>query len=269
MFRTLATIWRDNWQWKRQTFLIGYYNLKKQFAGTALGWVWLLVKPTVYAVCFWFTLYIGLRSGRDVGEAPYILWLVAGIWNWFFMQGVLGAGSDVLTHYKYLVKKIKFPICCIPTIYMTTQLITQLVLIAVQVVIYFVCGQPLDIHLIQLPFLIALMYCFWYLVSLSFSLLSAMSRDFAKLIQALSAPFFWISGVIFNVANIDNAAIQMVFNFNPIYTFVQGFRGALYYRTWIWEDPTMCLAFVAVFVATMLFTAFLYHRLDEEVQDAL
>ena len=91
---TLATILKDNWEWRKQIGRLALFDLVKKSRGAVLGWAWFFIKPAMYIFCFWFALEIGLRAGNsDAGAPPYILWLCAGLIPWFFMQDMLGAGS--------------------------------------------------------------------------------------------------------------------------------------------------------------------------------
>ena len=111
------------------------------------------------------------------------------------------------------------------------------------------------------------MFVFWDMVSILFSQLSAMSKDVANLMHAMSTPFFWLSGVIFNVQSIPIDWIQAILYLNPITFFTSAYRGAFYGHTWFWEDPVMLGGFVLVFVATLM--AIIYKKLHEEVADVL
>lgn len=271
MFKTLLGIIRDNWQWRKQIRRLSGFELVKQTRGAAFGWAWLFIKPAIYIFCFWFALDIGLRSGRNLGAdaPPYILWLVAGIIPWFFMQNMLGRGVDVLHRYTYLVNKIKFPLSCISTVYVTAVMAIQLVLQVALLVIYFGCGMPIDPHLLQVPVLIVLMFIYWDLFSILFSQLSAISSDVANLMKALSTPFFWLSGVIFNVDTIKIGWMQIILMYNPVTIFIKAFRDALYYQTWVWEDPRLCFGFAVVFVVTLVCAVLAYRTFNEEVSDVL
>ena len=243
----------------------------KKSRGAVLSWAWFFIKPAMYIFCFWFALEVGLRvgSGGAEGGAPYILWLCAGIIPWFFMSDMLGAGVDVLHRYPYLVNKVKFPISAISSVYALATMFVQLMLQAVLLLIYFLCGMPLDIHLLQVPLLLILMLMFWIAASIMFSQLSAISKDFANLMKAFSTPFFWLSGVIFNVQSISVDWIQTLLAFNPITFFVTSFRNAYYDSVWFWEDPRMTGGFVVVFVVTIIVMALVYKRFNEEVPDVL
>lgn len=267
---TLATILKDNWEWRGQIKRLAIFELKKQSRGAALGWGWFYIQPLVYIFCFWFAIEVGLRASHAAaGDAPFILWLAAGIVPWFFMKDMLGGGVDVMHRYPYLVNKVKFPISAISSIYTLASMILQLLIQVIIVVVYFLCGQGLDWYLLQVPILLVVMYGFWFFFSLLMSPLCAMSKDMKNLMSALSTPFFWLSGVLFNVNTIDNVLIQTVLYFNPITFFVTGFRAALYDKFWIWEDPMLCIGFMVVFVFTAALALMVYKRTNQEVADVL
>ena len=267
---TLATILKDNWEWRPQILKLAVFELRKKSRGAALGWAWFFIKPIVYIFCFWFALDLGLRASQSVsGQAPYILWLTAGLIPWFFIKDILGGGIDVYNRYPYLVNKIKFPLSAISNVYVLAMMIIHLLLEVMLFAMYFACGQPVDLYLLQVPVLIVLMYAFWVLFSIFMSPLCAMSKDVKNLMGTLSTPFFWLSGVLFNVKTIDIDIIQTALYFNPITFFVTGFRDALYDKVWVWEDPMLVIGFVVVFMMTLIAALVTYKRTNEEVADVL
>lgn len=249
---------------------LAVFDLKKKSRGAVLSWAWFLIKPAMYIFCFWFALAVGLRVGNaDPSGPPYILWLTAGMIPWFFMQDMLGSGIDVLHRYSYLVKKMKFPLSGISTIYTSAAMIIELMLMLCLFIIYFACGQGLSIYLLQVPLLLVVMYMFWDMVSIMFSQLSAISKDFANFMHALSTPFFWLSGVLFDVQSIDIGWIQTILAFNPITFFVTSFRDAFYNQQWFWENTQMFGGFLIVCLVTLVVMLFLYKKFHKEVSDVL
>lgn len=271
MLSTLTTILRDNWEWRKQIGRLAIFELVKKSRGAVLSWAWFFIKPAMYIFCFWFALDVGLRvgSGGAEGAPPYILWLCAGLIPWFFMQDMLGAGIDVLHRYPYLVNKVKFPLSGISTIFTSATMLVQFMLMIVLFAIYFACGMPLDAYLLQVPILLLMMFVFWDIVSLLFSQLSAMSKDVANLMHAMSTPFFWLSGVIFDVNSIHIGWIQTILHLNPITFFVSAFRGAFYDKTWFWDNHVACAGFVIAFAVTLVLALLVYKKLNKEVADVL
>ena len=267
---TLGTIFKDNWKWRSQIVQLAVFDLKKQSRGAVLGWAWFFIKPTVYVFCFWFAIDIGLRASHaDPNGAPFVLWLTAGIIPWFFMRDMLNGGIDVYHRYSYLVTKVKFPLCGITSVFELSTLLLQLMYQVVLIAIYFLCGQPFDLCILQVPVILALMYVFWYFFSILMSPVCAFSRDVRNMMSSLSTPFFWLSGVIFQIHNIDIEWVQTALYFNPITFFVTAFRDAVYYRTWVWDDPMLLIGFAIVFVITAVLGLIVYRRTNKEVSDVL
>lgn len=265
----LIEILKNKWHWRQQIVNLGLFDLKKQSRGAVLGSLWFFAKPAVYIFVFWFALEIGLRAGGSSDGAPYILWLMAGLIPWFYMQDMINQGSDVFHRYSYLVNKIKFPLSGIPSIFNLSTFIIQLGLVAVLLVAFFLCGQQIDIHLIQLPIAMLLMLIFFDMFSLVTSLLSAISKDFLNLVKTLSTPLFWLSGIIFDVYSLGIDWLETILMFNPVTFFASMYRCAVYDQTWIWEKPEALIGFGVVFLITLMTTLVVYRRTREEVPDVL
>lgn len=267
---TLSEILKEQWEWRKQILSLGLFDLKKISAGAVLGPLWFFAKPAVYILVFWFALEIGLRSADQTGsDVPYILWLMGGLIPWFYIQEILGTGINIFKRYSYLVTKIKFPLAGIPTIFSISTFVIQLGLVVALLVVYFLCGQPLDLYLLQLPVALVLMFVFFNMFSLVTSLLSAISKDFMNLMKTLSTPLFWLSGIIFNVYNLQLPLVELVLMLNPITFIVTMYRCAVYDKMWIWDKPEAIVGFVVVFVVTLLVTLVIYRRTHEEVADVL
>lgn len=267
---TLSEILKEQWEWRKQILSLGLFDLKKISAGAVLGPLWFFAKPAVYILVFWFALEVGLRSADQTGsDVPYILWLMGGLIPWFYIQEILGTGINIFKRYSYLVTKIKFPLAGIPTIFSISTFVIQLGLVAALLVVYFLCGQPLDLYLLQLPVALVLMFVFFNMFSLVTSLLSAISKDFMNLMKTLSTPLFWLSGIIFNVYNLQLPLVELVLMLNPITFIVTMYRCAVYDKMWIWDKPEAIVGFVVVFAITLVVMLVIYRRTHEEVADVL
>ena len=269
---TLLSILKDNWEWRGQIFNLAIFDLKKKARGAVLGWAWLLIKPIMYMAVFCFALAIGLRGGGEPTEYPYFMWLISGLIPWFFMEEMIGSGSDALRKYSYLVNKTKFPISAISTIYALSGFIINIALVIILLIVYLIAGMKPTIYLLQIPLIMLLMFVFFVFFSILCSQLSAISRDFANMMKILCILLFWLSGIIFDTSGL----VEMGFGwfdaamlFNPVTFFCQAMRDATCLNTWFWSDPAFFGSFVAVFILTVVMAVFVYKRFHEEVADVL
>lgn len=269
MLSTLKYIVTSNWERRSQIWHLALLDVTKSTRGTALGWIWRLIKPAMYIFAFWFALQIGLRSGRMVGDYPYILWLMSGMIPWFYMQDMINSGANVYGRYPYLVNRIPFDLPCISTIHAIGQMIVELVLMIAVFVGCMVTGYGFSIYVIQVPLLLFLMLIFWTFFSMLMSPLTAISKDIRFAIGTFSTLIFWCSGVIFNLDTIGSSTVKAVLAWDPVTVFVTGFRAAFMDRYWIWERTDLMIPFAIVFVLTIVVAVFVQKRLGKVVSDAI
>lgn len=269
---TLAELGQGLTTWRSQVVALARNELDKSTKKTGLGWFWLFFQPTVYICCFWFALYIGIKSAKDgLNGTQYMLWLASGVIPWWFMRSSLRTAPSVLTGHSFLVNKVKFPLALIPVFSELSHFMLHIMLIAILTLGYFLVGGQLTIFFLQLPLLMLLMLVFFTGYSMLVGSLCAYSKDLANLLKALITPIFWLSGILFDVTTIDNSFVQTALLFDPVAFFVLGFRKVLsgVNSGWFWDDPLafgVCLAIVAF---TCALGVLLFSKLRRDLPDVL
>jgi teichoic acid transport system permease protein len=259
----------DHWEWRRQIWPLAILDLVKANRGAVLGWIWLLIKPLTYIGVFWFAIGFGLRAEGSTESYPYILWLSAGLIPWFFMQSMLGTGSNVYQRYNYLVNRVRFPLSVISSFYALSQLVILVASLFIMLLVAWVGGVAPTLYLLQVPLIVLLMLVFFIFWSIMTSPLSAVSKDFANLIGTLNLPIFWLSGIIFNVETLQIPIAQTLLHYNPVTFFVTSMRAAVCGEYWFWQRPETLLPFLGVFLLTALCALLVYSRMGNEVSDAI
>ena len=269
MLSTFRQIVLANWQWRSQTWRLAITEIQKQVRGAVLGWIWLLITPAVYVGVFWFALAVGLRTNSPVEGVPYIFWLTAAIVPWFFMSDMISGGSDVYHRYSYLVNRLRFPIPVISSFYVMAKFIIFLVTMVLVLVVMVVSGVAFSLYNLQFFLVAALMYLFWLTWSMWTSPLSALSKDFHNLLKALSTPFFWLSGILFDATRLSSPVLRWILAFNPVTFFASSYRAALCEHYWIWDRPQQYGPFLAVFLVLLVLAVRTQRRLGTVVADVL
>jgi len=241
----------------------------KTYRGSALGWLWALIKPSVTIFVYWFAFAIGLRASKSVNAFPFSLWLIAGILPWFYISEMLTQGTTTLKRYSYLVTKIKFPVSTIATFVSLSKFYVHLALTAIVIVIFIVFGYPVDVYYLQLPLYMALMFAFFTVWSMFAAPLSAISKDFANVVSSFVMAIFWMSGVMWDVNQIKIPWLSRLLLFNPVTFIATGYRNVFIYKRWFFQDSFALMAFGVTFTAMVLLTLFTYHRLRRDIADVL
>ena len=134
---------------RRLVFSLAKNDFKTKYAGSYFGTVWAFIQPIVTICVYWFVFGLALRNGADRG-VPFVLWLVAGLVPWFFIQEGLTGGTASLLEYNYLVKKVVFNIRILPVVKVFSAVFVHCFFIVIILVIYTCMGYPPDLYALQL-----------------------------------------------------------------------------------------------------------------------
>lgn len=267
--KTLLKIIKEHIKYKKQIFKLAKADLTKTYRGAALGWTWAIIKPAVTIFVYWFAFSIGLRMGKDVNGYPYFLWLIAGVVPWFYMSEMITGGTDCIRKYSYLVTKMKFPVSTIPTFVNISKFMIHLILILVVILIFALFGYMPTIYILQLPIYMLLTFVFFNIWGLFSGPLAAISKDYSNLVKSFITAIFWLSGIMWNPATIDNPILKKVLMMNPITFLITGFRNCFINKIWFWQSPKTLLCFIIVLFLMLILALWVYKRLRKEIPDVL
>ena len=203
-------------------------------------------------------------------KMPSILgWLIAGMIPWFYMRDMITGGAGSIRRYKYLVTKIKFPVSTIPTFVSMGNLATHAGLVVLMIGIYMLFGYRPTIYYLQIPLYMILMFLFFTAWGLFSGVLSSISRDFLNLVKSLTQALFWMSGILYDANGIGQQWIRNILLFNPVTIVVNGYRNALIYQKWFWEDWQQLVNFAIVYAVMLLLAVWVYRKLKKDIPDVL
>lgn len=266
--RTLKEIIKDHIEYRRQLVQLAKADMKKAYGGV-LGMGWAIIRPAILIFVFWFAFSVGLRKGGDVEGYPFFLWLIAGMIPWFYMRDMITGGAGSIRRYKYLVTKIKFPVSTIPTFVSMGSLATHAGLVVLMIGIFLLFGYRPTIYYLQIPLYMILMFLFFTAWGLFSGVLSSISRDFLNLVKSLTQALFWMSGILYDANGIGQQWIRNILLFNPVTIVVNGYRNALIYQKWFWEDWQQLVNFTIVYAVMLLLAVWVYRKLKKDIPDVL
>ena len=210
-------------------------DFKTKYVGSYLGIIWAFIQPLVTILVYWFVFQVGLRSG-NVGNFPFILWLMAGLVPWFFFSDALSAGTTSLLEYQYLVKKIVFKISVLPAVKIISAMYVHIAFMALTVIIYAFYGYTPDWHTLQIIY-----YTFCTAV-LSLALvyftcsIVIFFRDTTQIVGIFLQIGMWMTPIMWQIAILPTQFLW-IFKAMPMYYVVAGYRDSLIDKVWFWERP--------------------------------
>jgi teichoic acid transport system permease protein len=216
-------------------FRLAIYDIKGKYQLHYLGWLWQFLNPAVQVALYWFVFGFGIRKGSPVGDTPFLIWLLVGLIPWFFIGPSMTQGSNSIYSRLNLVSKMKFPVSILPSVNLVTNGFNFLVMMIVLIILLFVNNINSGIYLLQLPYYLLCLFTFLFAVSLLFSTISIIIRDFQMIIQSAMRMMFYLLPIVWKMDNLPTIYINIL-KLNPVFYLIQGFRNTFLGEGWFFID---------------------------------
>lgn len=242
-------------------------DLKKQYSGTIFGMLWPVLKNLIFVFAYWFTITIGLKSEGDV-DAPYMVWLAAGLVPWFFIRDTLVPAARSIRSRRFLVTKVIFPKSIISTYKVFSGFISSFMFLGIVLIICLLHGVFPSVYWIQMIYYAMAALMLMVAISLTTSTLVVLSRDIEFLLNSTIVLVFWLTPILWNVHNLSNG-LAFIVKLNPFYYVIEGFRESLVGETWFWEHPTLTLYYWGVVFVLFAVGVFIHGKARDHFADVL
>ena len=242
-------------------------DLKKEYSGTALSYLWSVVKNLIYVFSYWFAMAIGLKGAKEIGY-PYMVWLVSGLTAWFLIRDTLAPAAKSIRKNKYLVTKVIYPISTIPTFKVLSSFMSNLMFLVVLFIIAISNGVKPSIYWIQIFYYQFAAIALLIGISLLTSALVVVSRDIEMIINSSVFLIFWFSPILYPASNLSGI-LAIIAKLNPFYYIIEGFRASILYNTWFFSDMKLTIYFWSITIITLIFGMVVHGKLRNQFVDIL
>jgi ABC-2 type transport system permease protein len=229
--RALSDDWTRFWHLTKN---IAVMQWKTRFFGSALGYVWQLVRPLMlFGVLYLFFTVVAHVGGAGPSNRFYGTQLLASIVLYtFFQEATMGAVRCVVDN-EALVRKIQFPRLVIPL--STVLLATFNLSLNLIVVLIFglIQGVRPMLSWLEFPLIILLLVILATGLAMVLSALFVYLRDLQPIWEVVLQVLFYASPVIVPLAEIEQKLgpahhwLVRVYMSNPIAVVLQQFRHAM------------------------------------------
>lgn len=202
-------------------------ELRQKYKGSILGVFWYIVNPLVL-----MGLYGVLLAPLLKGNIPdYPLFILAGLLVWLFFQQSLLTASTTLVEQSAVVSKVRFPREAVPAAVVTVQLVPYLAMLVLLLPVTWVVRSNASPAVLELVPLTVCLFAFTLGLALMVSVLHAYYRDVQPVLTAALVPWFFLSGVLFNVQKLGHSHhwVEPLLRWgNPIAPFIEAVRTVVY-----------------------------------------
>ncbi|MCA0150313.1 ABC transporter permease [Rossellomorea vietnamensis] len=241
-------------------FRLASFEVKSKYQLHYLGILWQFIQPLIQILIYWFVFGIGIRGGSPVGEVPYFIWLITGLIPWLYINPTVIQGSNSVYSKINLVSKMKFPVSVLPTITIIGNGFNFIILLGVLMVILLLNGIFSGLYLIQLPYYLLCLFVLLFSLTLLFSTLSTIVRDFQVLLQSTMRMMLYLTPILWETGDLPKL-LETILKLNPFYYIIQGFRDVFLGHGWFFNDMTYTIYFwfsilLIILVGSKLHTKF-------------
>ena len=231
-------------------------NFKLKYTGSALGYVWSLVKPLMLFGVMYLVFSILLKAGKNTFDFP--VQLLVAIVAWTFFTEATTTAMNAIAGNGDLIRKAYFPRWILIAASTTSALLTFVINTVLVVVVTFATG---NLDLSWLSLLAPLYYLELILLVLGLSMLLSslfvFFRDLGHIWEILSLVLFYGSCVVFPFKTVYDYSKKLAdfAGLNPIAQIITDLRHVLISST---KLPSMAsligpLAFVPILISIAVF----------------
>jgi ABC-2 type transport system permease protein len=227
--RALTDDWSRFWH---LTYNIARNEFKLRFFGSALGYLWQLVRPLLlFGVLYvFFTQVAEVNDQSTPAQRYYGAQLLGSIVLFtFFAEATAGAVRSVVDR-ENLVRKIQFPRMVIPLSVVLLASFNLALNLVVVLGFALVEGVRPTLSWLELPLIVGMLAIFATGIAMLLSALFVRLRDIQPIWEVVSQILFYCSPVIISVATVQAKAsltVLHLYMLNPLAVVFQQFRHAI------------------------------------------
>ena len=197
-------------------------DFKLRYQGSALGYIWSLLKPLLLFVILYVVFVYFLRIGKDIPHFPVYLLLGIVLWNFFTEMTVQSLGSIVGRG--DLIRKIRIPRWMIVFSSSVSALINLALSLVVVFIFMIINGVDFGWSVLLLPVYVAMIYVLALGLSLFLAAAYVKFRDISYIWEIILQAGFYATPIIYPLQMIKNEFIEKLLLLNPMAQAIQGAR---------------------------------------------
>jgi ABC-2 type transport system permease protein len=203
--------------WRRfvhLTWLLAITEFRLAYFGSALGYLWSLMRPLLFFGVLYVVFAEVIRFGGDIKDYPMVL-LVNVVLFLFFGEATGNAVRSVLNR-ESLVRKMQFPRMVIPVSTVLTAALNLAANLLAVLVFLLAYGIPPRWTWLLLPVLLVPLVLFTTGVSMILSSLYVSYRDVSPIWAVFSQLLFYATPVLYTFEQAQNEFQRHVLMSNPL-----------------------------------------------------
>jgi lipopolysaccharide transport system permease protein len=224
--QTIIETPRALWRYRHILVATTRIELKKRYAGTYLGPIWLVVYPALFLAMYMF-LYMVVFKVRfpGLGEFSYVVLVFCGLVPYLALMETASTATSVIRQNIHLIKNVMLPIDLMPARVALTALAVQIPGLAILIGLSAVDGS-LSSKLLLLPLAWLLEAVFLLGIAFHLAVLGGLLPDLQASINIVLIFLLFVSPIGFPSDQVPSSA-EWILLLNPVTHLINIFRSVL------------------------------------------
>ncbi|BDO00322.1 MULTISPECIES: ABC transporter permease [Enterobacterales] len=214
---------------KTLIFKLAKRDIDSKYKGSVIGGLWAVINPVVMLCVYSFVFSEVFKAKWGAlagGKGTFAVVLFSGLIVFNFLAECLSRGPVIFTSNVNYVKKVVFPLGCLPFSIFLSAAFNFLINFAILLVAQFIVFESIPITIIYFPlFLIPLFVVGFSLITL-FSTIGVYFRDIAQAVPIIITFLMFLSPIFYPLSAIPKS-FQEVMLYNPLAFLIDNARGIL------------------------------------------
>jgi ABC-type polysaccharide/polyol phosphate export permease len=221
-----------------------------------------LIPILIFSAVFAFALKLPL------GGAPYVFGFTAAYVPWVLLSSAITGATGSIVEYRYLVKRIRFPVEIIPADAVLVHSLPHACLLALASVACLAAGYG------RFPDLLLVIYFYlcavFFVISAGFlvSSLTVVVRDFQQVLPTILQVWFWLTPIAWDASQLP-PTLRPLLALNPASYIVTGYRHALMPKIFVAPTALEAAGFWIIALGMLMIGTTCFRRLRVYFWDCL
>ena len=212
------------------TWTLAITDFRLKFFGSALGYVWQLMRPLMLFGIIYIVFAEFVKLGDEVNFYPVVL--LTGVILFTFFGEATGAAVTSVQDREGLLRKIRFPRLVIPTSAVLTAMFNLGLNLTVVLIFMLASGVEVRLSWLQAPLLIGGLIVFAQGLAMLLSALFVRYRDVKPIWDVVLQVIFYGTPLLYPIETVEEEWARELIMLNPLAVVVQQIRHAVI-------DPTV------------------------------
>ncbi len=247
--------------WRQQLHLVwykAYSDLLAEVSRGSIGLLWWVLEPVLYLGAFYVIFELAFKRGGE-GFVPFLL---VGLTTWKWFASSITNASNSITQAKGLISQVYVPKIMFPIAVVLVTSFKFLIIFILLLGFLALSGYLPDLHWLAIPLILFLQLLVITAAATLVAAIVPVLPDLKLIINNLLLMMFFLSGVFFDLSQLDGTTAGEILALNPMAIMIDSYRAVLLDHQWPHWGDIQYVTLLSLFVITL--SVMLHKRLDRE-----